>query len=326
MVTVKFAAICCLQLLMMSLVHLFGIIGAAQFAGLTRPAAPAELQATDSPSPKTTRSDAQYKDSATGVSRQGLSDGRRNMQLQMFGMVLLVCSLNSAALIIWIRGSTLSGFALIANTFFIFFACMTVMPQVETYVFVSRSSGIIRTAVIMGLVVCGLWSLAAVPILNRWKQSESSTGPWRAFDQSASKLIGLVGVSAVSYVILYLLFGYFVAWQNDELRALYGGGDVIGFWQHISSRPVWNRVIPLQLVRGIAWTVLCLLMLRSLSGSLIQRTICVALVFSVVMNAQLLIPNPFMSSPVRLIHFVETAASNFLFGAFCVQLWGRAIR
>jgi len=36
----------------------------------------------------------------------------------------------------------------------------------------------------------------------------------------------------------------------------------------------------------------------------------------VVMNAQLLLPNPFMPEPVRMAHLVETASSNLIFGVF----------
>jgi hypothetical protein len=36
--------------------------------------------------------------------------------------------------------------------------------------------------------------------------------------------------------------------------------------------------------------------------------------FAVVMNSQLLLPNPLMPHEVRMVHLVETATSNFLFG------------
>jgi hypothetical protein len=36
--------------------------------------------------------------------------------------------------------------------------------------------------------------------------------------------------------------------------------------------------------------------------------------FAVVMNSQLLLPNPLMPREVRMAHLLETATSNFLFG------------
>jgi hypothetical protein len=49
----------------------------------------------------------------------------------------------------------------------------------------------------------------------------------------------------------------------------------------------------------------------------VQRTetaLAIGLLFAVVMNAQLLLPNPYMPEPVRLAHLIETASSNFIFG------------
>ena len=45
----------------------------------------------------------------------------------------------------------------------------------------------------------------------------------------------------------------------------------------------------------------------------------VALVFAVVMNSGLLLPNPYMPEAVRMAHLVETASSNFVFG--CAIVW-----
>jgi hypothetical protein len=39
-----------------------------------------------------------------------------------------------------------------------------------------------------------------------------------------------------------------------------------------------------------------------------------------VVNSQLLLPNPLMPAEVRMVHLVETASSNFLFGWLLVWL------
>jgi hypothetical protein len=51
-----------------------------------------------------------------------------------------------------------------------------------------------------------------------------------------------------------------------------------------------------------------------------EAALAVALLFSVVMNTQLLLPNPLMPAEVRMIHLLETATSNFLFGWLAVWL------
>ena len=51
-----------------------------------------------------------------------------------------------------------------------------------------------------------------------------------------------------------------------------------------------------------------------------EAGLAVALLFAVLMNSQLLIPNPLMPREVRMVHLQETASSNFLFGWLIVWL------
>jgi hypothetical protein len=47
------------------------------------------------------------------------------------------------------------------------------------------------------------------------------------------------------------------------------------------------------------------------------------------MNSQLLLPNPYMPPTVRMVHLLETATSNFLFGWLIVLVlcgWRRSGR
>ncbi|OLD49726.1 MAG: hypothetical protein AUI63_02160 [Gemmatimonadetes bacterium 13_1_40CM_2_60_3] len=53
-----------------------------------------------------------------------------------------------------------------------------------------------------------------------------------------------------------------------------------------------------------------------LKGQRTETVLAIGLLFSVVMNAQLLLPNPYMPEPVRMAHLVETASSNLIFGVF----------
>ena len=53
-----------------------------------------------------------------------------------------------------------------------------------------------------------------------------------------------------------------------------------------------------------------------LKGQRTETALAIGLLFSVVMNAQLLLPNPYMPESVRMAHLVETASSNLMFGFF----------
>jgi hypothetical protein len=44
------------------------------------------------------------------------------------------------------------------------------------------------------------------------------------------------------------------------------------------------------------------------------RHCAVGLLFAVLVNAQLLLPNPYMPDAVRMAHLIETASSTFIFG------------
>jgi len=122
-------------------------------------------------------------------------------------------------------------------------------------------------------------------------------------------------VIAVVYVTLYFTFGYFIAWKDPAVRAYYGGSDEGNFLAHM--RTVMRDMpwlIPLQVLRAMLWTALALPVVRMMKGRWQETALSLGLLFSVVMNAQLLLPNPYMAEAVRMTHLVETATSNFIFG------------
>jgi hypothetical protein len=118
----------------------------------------------------------------------------------------------------------------------------------------------------------------------------------------------------VAYVFLYFTFGYFIAWKNPAVRAYYGGGELSGFITHITtllrSEPM---LFLLQGARALLWTAIALPVIKMMKGEWWERGLAVGLLFAV-MTSQLLLPNPLMPSEVRMVHLVETASSNFLFG------------
>ncbi|HMG97198.1 MAG TPA: hypothetical protein VK565_12920, partial [Gemmatimonadaceae bacterium] len=108
---------------------------------------------------------------------------------------------------------------------------------------------------------------------------------------------------------------YFIAWRNPAVLEYYRGVDEGAFLVHMGTvvrdRP-W--LIPFQIVRAMCWVALALPVVRMLKGQWQETALSLALLFAVVMNAQLLLPNPYMPEPVRMAHLVETASSNFIFG------------
>lgn len=78
-------------------------------------------------------------------------------------------------------------------------------------------------------------------------------------------------------------------------------------------------LIPFQLLRGLLWIGLSLPIIRMIQGRPCETAPAVGLLCSLLLTIPLLIPNPYMPTPIRLIHLVETSTSTFLYG--CLIGW-----
>ncbi len=75
-------------------------------------------------------------------------------------------------------------------------------------------------------------------------------------------------------------------------------------------------LIPFQILRAMLWTGIAIPVIRMMRGRWPETALTIGLLFGVVMNAQLLLPNPYMPEAVRTAHLLETASSNLIFGLF----------
>lgn len=104
------------------------------------------------------------------------------------------------------------------------------------------------------------------------------------------------------------------------MRAYYGGGDPESFISHITSLLRDDPLLfLLQAVRALLWLAIAVPVIRMMKGEWWESGLAVALLFAV-MTSQLLLPNPLMPDEVRMVHLVETATSNFLFGWLVVLI------
>jgi hypothetical protein len=71
------------------------------------------------------------------------------------------------------------------------------------------------------------------------------------------------------------------------------------------------------------WVALALPVIRMMKGRWWEAGLAVALLFSILMAASLLLPNEFMPEAIRMAHFWEVSSSNFLFGWIVVWLLNR---
>jgi hypothetical protein len=230
--------------------------------------------------------------------------------------LLTVCFLQAIVLTYLILRSRWTGWRLAATVFVVFYGVATFMPQIESAVFLTRlPAGMLPRLFLMGALIAAPFSLLAILILGKRKTTSAD-------DHSSSRLImprsewaWKLAVIALAYLILYFTFGYFIAWRNPAVPEYYGGSDPGSFFAQMGTvlrDTQW--LIPFQLVRAMFWVALALPVIRMLKGQWAETALALGLLFAVVMNAPLLLPNPYMPEPVRMAHLVETASSNFIFG------------
>lgn len=230
--------------------------------------------------------------------------------------LLAVCILNTVVLSYIILRSRWAGWRLMATVFFVFYGVMTFMSQIESAVFITRlPSGMLPRLFLMGALIAAPFSVLAVLILGKRKTEAVTTEPNTRLVLPGSEWAWKLSVIVLVYLILYFTFGYFIAWRNPAVRDYYGGIDEGSFLAHMSAvlqSTFW--LIPFQILRAILWVVIALPVIRMMKGQWQETAMAIGLLLTVLMNAQLLLPNPYMPEAVRMAHLIETASCNFIFG------------
>ncbi len=234
------------------------------------------------------------------------------------GALLVACFLDTLVLTHLILRSRWAGWRLIVTVFLVFYGVMTLMSQIESAVFITRlPSGVLPRLFLMGALVAGPFSALAVLILG--KRSADPVGNERntRLVMPTGEWAWKLAVIALAYLFLYFTFGYFIAWRNPAVREYYGGIDEGGFLAQMGtvmrSAP-W--LLPFQIFRALLWTAIALPVIRMMKGRRSETALAIGLLFAVLMNAQLLLPNPYMPAAVRMTHLIETASSNLIFALF----------
>jgi hypothetical protein len=232
--------------------------------------------------------------------------------------LLAVCFLDAVVWTYVILRSRWAGWRLMATVAFVFYGVMTFMSQIESAVFITRlPPGMLPRLFLMGALIAAPFSVLAVLILGKRRADPADHEPNTRLVMPAGEWAWKLAVIALAYLIVYFTFGYFIAWRNPAVLEYYGGIDEGSFFAHMRTVPTtmpW--LIPFQVLRAMFWVVLAVPVIRMMKGGLPETALAIGLMFAVVMNAQLLLPNPYMPEPVRMAHLIETASSNFIFGCF----------
>lgn len=243
------------------------------------------------------------------------------------GLMIIVLLLTQFLIILYlIQRLNLWGMKLFLTVVTIFWGLQTFMTQIETWYFIEAMPAITNEELVNLFLRPLITSITFIPLaiwmLNKWKQDVS---PPESHQSSALNWKEILSLSA-AYVIIYFVFGYFVAWQFEAVRVFYTGsaenaGFIGGIKQTLQTK---SFIFLFQLLRGFLWIIIGLPIALYLKGGKREKIMACILLYALP-AIQLIVDNPFMPQQVRLAHLLEVASSNGLFG-FLIGYTATSIR
>lgn len=242
--------------------------------------------------------------------------------------LLIYAAAHVLIILFLILTSRWEGLRLSAALSFSYYGAVTILTQIETWYFLSSltvSDELLVQLFLMGMPVSFLLIPLAVWIVGKQRITSNNSNK---FMQSipSNQWIWKLAVIAIIYVILYWTAGYYIAWQNPELRAFYGSpGEISPFFEHTSTTFQNDpELLRFQLFRGVLWAVCAIPIIRASGVNVWWTALLVGLFLSVPQNVGHLLANPLIpDASVRMSHMIETASSTFLFGLIIVWLLHR---
>jgi hypothetical protein len=259
----------------------------------------------------------------SATSEPGLVPATAGLLIMAFVNVSLVTAL--------ILTSRWRGWKLAGSLALAYYGVVTLLTQIETWYFLSSITvgrQLLPRLFVMGLPTAFLFVPAAVWVLGRGRGlSEAPPNP--ALVMPIRQWIWKLAAIVIAYIVLYWTAGYFIAWQNPELRAFYGQpGDAVPFFTHTASTLRHDPMLfALQALRALLWVLCALPVVRGSRVNPWWTALLTGLLFSAPQNVGHILANPLMPlASVRLSHMIETASSTFVFGALVVWLLHREHR
>lgn len=241
--------------------------------------------------------------------------------------LLILGIINTLLIIGLIVSSRWNGWRLASILALAYYGAFTFITQVETWYFLTEitvSPELLPRLFIMGLSIPIIYIPLAILICRKWKRRDVATENLNMIMPFKQFLLKL-GIIAIIYLVIYWLAGYYIAWQNPELRAFYGNpGEIEPFFTHtfatFSNTP---SLIFLQLVRGMLFAIIVMPLILGSKVKPWLTGLLVGFLFAVPHLGHIM-PNPLIPlASVRLSHMIETATSTFIFGLIIVWLLHR---
>ena len=240
----------------------------------------------------------------TALSEPGLVPATSGLLIVALADLLVIAAL--------ILTSRWGGWKLAASLALAYYGAVTFLMQIETWYFLSSTTvgpQLLPRLFLMGIPTAFLFIPLAVWVLGKGRAiAEALPNPALVMPikQWIWKLVALV----VVYLVLYWGAGYFIAWQNPELRAFYGQpGEALPFFTHTANTLRHDPMLfPLQILHALLWVLCALPVIRGSRVNPWWTALLVGLLFSVPQNLGHILANPLLPiASVRLSHMIETA-------------------
>lgn len=248
-----------------------------------------------------------------------------NSSNSSFTQILIYCVLNTLILALFIVKSKLRSYKLVTVSFIIFWGIQYFMTQIETLYFntsVKMPLAELIKTVSFGAIYTVIFSLIAVLILGKFKKETNFQCNNHKIKISTGNIISKMIILSLVYVIIYFIFGYFIAWQFADLRYYYTRSThIVNIVQHMSNQFKQDPVLILfQFFRGFLWSILAVIIINSLDIQNRLIYIITGLIFSILITTPLIFSNAYMPASIRIGHSFELSTSMLIFGVISVVI------
>jgi hypothetical protein len=228
----------------------------------------------------------------------------------------------NALVLVWAaKRLRFKGTRLAGALFVLSFGAQVFQTQIETGYFLPafpllQGNFELYVLILRGLITSLLFSLLVTWITGGFSKRAR---PQAAFRVAADHAVRQGAWLPLVYLVLYMVFGYFVAWQVQELRLFYGGpARLNGFFEQWGLSLMQKPELPaFQYFRGVLWLLCLVPLFKGFSGKRVELVLLSGLALALLPTAQLAFPNPLMPAGVSLGHFWEVSISTGLYGALC---------
>ena len=197
------------------------------------------------------------------------------------------------------------------------------MTQIETLFFGGAFIHLTKPDIIL-IMLCGLFPLSgSVALLVKFFQNKNTV--YENNKMNIKKIVIKLGLIGIIYLCVYMIFGYFVAWQFEELRQFYSSStEKLSFFGQMANNIKTNPIIiTFQILRGILFgaAIIPIKYMVNKSKNIFIISVCLLYLCTAIV---LIIPNVLFPDIVRIAHLIEMSTSMLLFGLIAGNImWGK---